>query len=31
MNKTYDAIVVGAGSVGMPTAMSLGEKGLRTP
>ena len=30
MNKTYDAIVVGAGSVGMPTAMSLGEKGLRT-
>jgi sarcosine oxidase subunit beta len=30
MNKTYDAIVVGAGSVGMPTAMALGEKGLRT-
>ncbi len=28
MNKTYDAIVVGAGSVGMPTAMALGEKGL---
>jgi sarcosine oxidase subunit beta len=30
MNTTYDAIVVGAGSVGMPTAMYLGEKGLRT-
>ena len=30
MNKSYDAIVVGAGSVGMPTAMALGEKGLRT-
>ena len=30
MSKTYDAIVVGAGSVGMPTAMALGEKGLRT-
>jgi sarcosine oxidase subunit beta len=30
MNRTYDAIVVGAGSVGMPTAMALGEKGLRT-
>ncbi|MCU0603745.1 MAG: FAD-binding oxidoreductase [Desulfobacterales bacterium] len=29
MTKTYDAIVVGAGSVGMPTAMALGEKGLR--
>lgn len=30
MTKAYDAIVVGAGSVGMPTAMALGEKGLRT-
>jgi sarcosine oxidase, subunit beta len=30
MPKTYDAIVVGAGSVGMPAAMALGEKGLRT-
>ena len=30
MNKAYDAIVAGAGSVGMPTAMSLGEQGLRT-
>jgi sarcosine oxidase subunit beta len=30
MNRTYDAIVVGAGSVGMPTAMALGERGLRT-
>ncbi|MEN6633937.1 MAG: FAD-dependent oxidoreductase [Candidatus Polarisedimenticolia bacterium] len=26
----YDAIVVGAGSVGMPTAMFLAEKGLKT-
>ncbi|MFO7708598.1 MAG: FAD-binding oxidoreductase [Desulfobacterales bacterium] len=30
MTDTYDAVVVGAGSVGMPTAMALGEKGLRT-
>jgi len=30
MNKPYDAIIAGAGSVGMPTAMYLGEKGLRT-
>ncbi len=30
MNKTYDAIIIGAGSVGMPTAMALGECGLRT-
>jgi sarcosine oxidase subunit beta len=30
MTDTYDVIVVGAGSVGMPTAMALGEKGLRT-
>ena len=30
MNKTYDAIVVGAGSVGMPTAMALGAQGVRT-
>jgi sarcosine oxidase subunit beta len=30
MNKTCDAIVVGAGSVGMPTAMALGAKGVRT-
>jgi sarcosine oxidase subunit beta len=30
MTKAYDAIVVGAGSVGMPSAMALGEKGLRT-
>jgi sarcosine oxidase subunit beta len=30
MTKPYDAIVVGAGSVGMPTAMALGEKGVRT-
>jgi sarcosine oxidase, subunit beta len=29
MSRAYDAIVVGAGSVGMPTAMALGEKGLR--
>ena len=25
----YDVIVVGAGSVGMPAAMSLAEKGLK--
>lgn len=30
MTETYDAVVVGAGSVGMPTALALGEKGLRT-
>jgi sarcosine oxidase, subunit beta len=30
MNKAYDAIIAGAGSVGMPTAMCLGQKGLRT-
>jgi sarcosine oxidase subunit beta len=30
MNESYDAIVAGAGSVGMPAAMYLGAKGLRT-
>jgi len=30
MTRPYDAIVAGAGSVGMPVAMYLGEKGLRT-
>jgi sarcosine oxidase, subunit beta len=30
MTETYDAIVVGAGSVGIPTAMALGARGLRT-
>jgi sarcosine oxidase, subunit beta len=30
MSETYDVIVVGAGSVGVPTAMALGAKGLRT-
>jgi sarcosine oxidase subunit beta len=30
MTKAYDAVVVGAGSVGMPAAMALGEKGVRT-
>ena len=29
MSNAYDAIVVGAGSVGMPAAMSMAEKGLR--
>ena len=27
--SVYDAVVVGAGSVGMPTAMYLAEKGLK--
>jgi sarcosine oxidase subunit beta len=30
MTRPYDAIIAGAGSVGLPTAMYLGEKGLRT-
>ena len=30
MSEGYDAIVVGAGSVGVPTAMALAEKGVRT-
>ncbi|MFN2121537.1 MAG: FAD-dependent oxidoreductase, partial [Anaerolineales bacterium] len=30
MAEQYDVIVVGAGSVGTPTAMSLAEAGLRT-
>jgi sarcosine oxidase subunit beta len=30
MSENFDAIVVGAGSVGMPTAMALGGLGLRT-
>jgi sarcosine oxidase subunit beta len=30
MSNTYDVIVAGAGSVGMPAAMYLGERGLRT-
>ncbi len=30
MSDLYDAIVVGAGSVGMPAAMALGAAGLRT-
>lgn len=28
MSKTYDAVVIGAGSVGVPAAMSLAEAGL---
>ncbi len=28
-NDTYDAIVIGAGSVGMPSAVYLGERGVR--
>jgi len=27
--KAYDVIIVGAGSVGLPTALFLGEAGLR--
>ncbi len=30
MTSPYDAIIVGAGSVGMPTAMALGEKAVRS-
>jgi sarcosine oxidase subunit beta len=30
MNNAYDVIVVGAGSVGVPIAMALGEKGVKT-
>jgi sarcosine oxidase subunit beta len=29
-DENYDVIVVGAGSVGVPTAMALGEMGVRT-
>ncbi len=29
-NGTYDAIVIGAGSVGTPAALALAEKGVRT-
>ncbi|MBW2094260.1 MAG: FAD-binding oxidoreductase [Deltaproteobacteria bacterium] len=28
--SSYDVIIVGAGSIGVPTAMALGEKGIRT-
>jgi len=30
VRKSYDAIVVGAGSIGLPAALSLAEAGLRT-
>jgi sarcosine oxidase subunit beta len=30
MDKPYDVIVAGAGSVGLPAAVALGERGLRT-
>ncbi|MBI9089505.1 MAG: FAD-binding oxidoreductase [Desulfobacterium sp.] len=30
MTKKYDAIIVGAGSTGVPTAMALGELGVKT-
>ena len=28
--NSYDVIIVGAGSVGVPTALALGEKGVST-
>ena len=30
MSDSYDVIVIGAGSVGVPIAMALGEKGVKT-
>jgi len=30
MTKTYDVIIVGAGSAGIPTAMTLGNAGVKT-
>ncbi|MBF0242455.1 MAG: FAD-binding oxidoreductase [Desulfamplus sp.] len=30
MDKNYDAIIIGAGSVGLPAAMSLGALGVKT-
>jgi sarcosine oxidase subunit beta len=30
MSNTYDVVVIGAGSVGVPVAMALGEKGIKT-
>ena len=30
MGDSYDVIVIGAGSVGIPIAMALGEKGVKT-
>lgn len=30
MSDSYDVIVIGAGSVGIPIAMALGEKGVKT-
>lgn len=29
INKTYDVIIIGAGSIGVPTAVSLSEKGKK--
>ncbi|MGB3975610.1 MAG: FAD-binding oxidoreductase [bacterium] len=30
MHKSYDCVIIGAGSVGVPTALSMAEKGIKT-
>lgn len=29
MNKKYDVVIIGGGSVGVPTALSIAKKGLK--